>query len=171
MFACYLLELNWTKWFFTQPEVQMNNEFLLKFPRRHTIEAIFQSLRVSVEHRRGKKRLRTVALHLMGNMARPPIYDGVYQERQRNNSPTNLVGVLNCSLGLLFEQLDKKFWKNLIRLLKSVNWHFFGDKSKRETRWQCKLASKLKAVNSAKTVFWFLCYGWHWSMQNVLNLR
>ena len=57
-------------------------------------------------------------------MARPPIYDGVYQERQRIISPTNLVGVMRRKLCLLFEQLDKKFWKNLQRLMKSIIWHF-----------------------------------------------
>ena len=149
----------------------MNNEMLSKLLCRHTIEAIFQSLRVSVEHRWGKKRLRTVALLLMGNMARPPVYDGMYHERQRKISPTNLVGVVKRSLGFFFEALDKKFWKNLIRLMKSVIWHFFGNKSIIETRWQCKLASKLNALNIAKTVFLFMWYTWFWSMQNLLNLR
>ena len=45
----------------------------------------------------------------MGNVARPPTYDRVYPEKNRKNSPSNLVGVTKHSLGSLFEQLYKMF--------------------------------------------------------------
>ena len=48
----------------------------------------------------------------MSDLARPAIYDGVYHEELRVNSPRNLLlGVMKLTLGFLFEQLDKTLGK------------------------------------------------------------
>ena len=93
--------------FFLQPEGHMNNK-VLRVVRKHTIEAIFQVMRVGVNYRKAQKLLKLIALHLNSTLTRPPIYKEAYTEKHETASPGNSVGVTELSLILSFVQLDKK---------------------------------------------------------------
>ena len=69
----------------------------------HTLEAIFQVMRVAV-----KLAATKIALQLNSTLATPPIYDGASPEKLATASPGYPVGVTKPSFLLLFEQQDKK---------------------------------------------------------------
>ena len=85
---------------------------MLKVNRRHTLEAIFQVMRVAVNYRKGQKQLTKIALQLKSTLARPTIYDGAYPENLRTASLGNPLRLTNSSLFLLFVQPDKNLWKS-----------------------------------------------------------
>ena len=81
----------------------MNNEEMLRVIRTHTLEAIFQVMRVAVNNRKGQKQLKILgALHLKSTLPRPTIYKGEYPEKHCTVPSGNPVGVKKPSIISLF---------------------------------------------------------------------
>ena len=85
----------------------MNIQDMLRVTRRHTLEVIFQVMRLVVNYRKGRKQLKN-ALYLESSMDRPPIYNRLYLEKPLTASPGNPVGATKSSSHLLFVQPVKK---------------------------------------------------------------
>ena len=117
--------------------------------RRHTLEAIFQVMRVAVNYRKGQKQSKTIALYLKSTLARPPIYNRAYPEKLWSASPSNPVGVTKPNLILLFVQLDEKPLEESTSLERTYCLAIFGNKSMRKVHSEPKLESKPTAVHIA----------------------
>ena len=123
----YIFTEHSTKRFFAQPLGHMNNEEMLMVDRRHTLEAIFQVMRVAVNYRKRQKQIDIIiALYLKSTLSRPPIYDEACPEKLWTASPGNPVGLTKPSLILLFVQPDKKTLEESKSLREPNFWQFLA---------------------------------------------
>ena len=84
---------------------------------RHTLDSIFQVLRVVLNYRKGQKQLKKLLLHPKSTSARPPIYDRAKPEKLSTASPGNPMSITRPSSFVLCVQPDQKsFWKSHQRL-------------------------------------------------------
>ena len=125
----------------------MTNEEMLRVIRRHTLDTIFQVMRVAVNHRKGPKELNIIVLYLKSTLARAPIYDGAYPEKLWTAPPGNSVGVTKHSLSLIV-QLEKKSLEESTSLNGTYFLTTFGNKSTKVGS-ESKIESKLPTVHIA----------------------
>ena len=98
---------------------------------RHTLEAIFQVMRLVVNYRKGQKQLERNVLHLKSTLATPPIYNRAYSEMLSTAFPGNPVCTRKPS-SLLFVQPDRKFLEESTKLEGTYVLTIFGNKSMRK---------------------------------------
>ena len=124
---------NSSKRFFAQPKGYKNTEEMLRVIRRHTLEAIFQVMRVAVNHRKGQKPSTKIDVHLKSTLAIPPIYDRAYPEKPLTASTGNVMRVTKPNLLLLFVQQDEKSLEDSKSLEETHCFTIFGKKSRRKS--------------------------------------
>ena len=113
MFSREVFSENSTKSFFLQPEGYQNTEEMLRVFRRQALQSIFHVRRMAVNHRKGQKQSKKIALNLKNTWARPTIYDWAYSEKPSTAFPSNQMSVTKPSLLSLFVQQDKQSSKEL----------------------------------------------------------
>ena len=82
---------------------------MLRVIRKHSLEAIFEVMRVVVNYRDGQKQMEKIALHIKSTLAPPLINDRAYPELLSTASPGNPVAIAKRSSLWLFVHPDKKF--------------------------------------------------------------
>ena len=80
---------------------------MMRVIRRHTIEPIFQMIRIVVNYREGQKQFEKTALHLKSTLAKPTIYDRAYCDKIWTSSPSIPVTFTKRRSLLLILQPDK----------------------------------------------------------------
>ena len=136
-----------TERFFTLPQGHMGSQEMLRFIRRHILEAIFQVMR-EVNCRKGQKQLKQIVLHLKSTPW-PPIYDRAYPALLSTASAGNPVGIAKPSSLILFVQPHKNFLKQSRNIKETYLLIIFGNKYVKNFASQSKLALQLTPVHIA----------------------
>ena len=83
---------------FAQPGGQMNTQKMLRFFRKHTVEATSRKMTIEIIYRKRQKQLNKKALQLKSTVARPIIYNRAYRQKSWTAFLGKPLGVTNPNL-------------------------------------------------------------------------